>query len=155
MLESADIQAMLDSLKRPPTDEAIEEFGESVARRIVAYRDSVPSGRFNIKAVERRDLPNVVLVCYQIGTRHFLWLSIYRQRTHGTAGAVTKARMSMRAKACLGMFETPDQAAEIIIREACQVLQLPEPTPAPMEIIDDNGVPLLADPFQPMPESTP
>lgn len=148
MLEPAEIQVMLDSLKRPPTNEAIEEFGESVARRIVAFRDSIPSGQFNIKAVERRDLPNVVLVCYQIGTRHFLWLSLYRQRTHGTAGAVTKARMSMRAKACLDMFETPDQAAEIIIREACQVLQLPEPTHDLKEIIDHNGVPLVVDPFQ-------
>jgi len=154
MLEPAEIQVMLDSLKRPPTDEAIEEFGESVARRIVAYRDSIPAGLFNIKAVERRDLPNVVLVCYQIGTRHFLWLSIYRQREHGTAGAVTKTRMSMCAKDCLSMFETADQAAEIIIREACQVLQLAEPAHVLMEIIDHNGVPLMSDPFQPMKESS-
>lgn len=155
MLESADIQAMLDSLTRPPTDETTEEFGESVARQIATYSDSIPSGQFNIKAVERRDLPNVVLVCYQIGIRHFLWLSVYRQRQHGTAGAVTKARMSMRAKECLGTFETADQATEIIIREACRVLQLPETTHELMEIIDHNGVRLVADPFNGLPESMP
>lgn len=64
------------------------------------------------------------------------------------------AAMSMRVEDCLDMFETPDQAAEIIIREACQVLQLPEPAHALMEIIDHNGVPLVADPFKFMEEGT-
>jgi len=52
------------------------------------------------------------------------------------------------------MFETTDQAAEIIIREACRVLQLPEPTHELMEIIDHNGVRLVAEPFQPRRESS-